>query len=70
VLRKPADPDPKTFILYFLNENGEPQELLQFDTLEIALDQAHAICGFPHCDVSVLEDGSYSVTELGKAMCQ
>ena len=67
--------DPETFILYFLDENGEPQEALQFGTLQIAVDQAHWICGYPQdgwttCDVPVLEDGSYSVTELRKAVCQ
>ncbi len=67
--------DPETFILYFLDENGEPQEALQFKTLDIALDQAHAICGYPQngwttCEIPVLEDGSYSMTELRKTVCQ
>jgi hypothetical protein len=37
--------DRETFILYFLDQNGDPQETLQFETLQIALDQANAICG-------------------------
>jgi hypothetical protein len=34
----------ESFILYFLDGGGRIREVLQFETLDIALDQAHAIC--------------------------
>jgi hypothetical protein len=63
----------ETFLLYFLDGSGEPQEVLQYETLEIAVDQAHAICGYPQrewarCDIPVLDDGSYDVEELQSAV--
>jgi hypothetical protein len=66
--------DPETYILYFMDGRGVPQEMLQYDTLEIAVDQAHAICGFSQegwsgCDIAVRDDGSYDVARLKDAMC-
>ncbi len=48
--------------LAFYRDSGELLEYLQFDTLEIALDQAEAIAGvqpseWRECDVSVAGDG-------------
>lgn len=64
--------DPETFLLYFLSEVGVVLEVLQYETLEIALDQAHAICGYPQnewvmCDIPVLDNGDYDVADLMKA---
>lgn len=64
---------PETFLLYFLDESGVPQEVLQYETLEIAVDQAHAICSYPQqewarCDMPVLDGGSYDVEELKSAV--
>ena len=39
--------DPETFALYFLTAKGVLQEVLRYGTLEIAMDQAHAITGIP-----------------------
>ncbi len=52
-------------MVYFLCDNGEILELLQFETLEIALDQAKWIAGIRHsdwigCNVRVPEDGRIS----------
>ena len=52
--------DRATFILYFQDKNGEPREALQFETLQIALDQANAICGYPQdgwttCDIPSIQ---------------
>jgi len=63
---------PETFLLYFLDEVGVVQEMLQYETLEIAADQAHAICGLPQqewasCDIPVVEDGAYDVEALARA---
>jgi hypothetical protein len=57
---KPADPE--TFILYFLDGRGLPQEALQYETEGIAIDQAHAITAVGYdqwksCSVAV-GDGS------------
>lgn len=38
---------PETFLLYFLGQEGEIHECLQYETLEIAIDQAHAVAGLP-----------------------
>ena len=51
-----------TFLLYFLRENGEILEVLQWETLEIALDQADSIAGMRHsswsrCRLQVPESG-------------
>jgi hypothetical protein len=48
--------------LAFYRDSGEVLEYLQFDTLEIALDQAKAIAGIQpsewrECNVSVSNDG-------------
>ena len=48
----------------FLDEHGSPMERLRFETLEIAIDQAHAICGYPRagwltCDVPPLPDDAF-----------
>ena len=57
----PEHPDgPERFLLYFLSESGVPCECLQFETLEIALDQARSIAGLPHsawrpCEVQLTE---------------
>jgi hypothetical protein len=64
---------PETFILYFLDEGGVAREVLQYETLEIAVDQAHAICGYPQhewatCEIPVLEGGTYDVKELASAV--
>jgi hypothetical protein len=50
------------YVLYLLTDAGEHSEVLQFDTLPIAIDQAHAILGIARdewspCDV-VLESDS------------
>lgn len=62
----------ETFLLYFLDKVGVVQEVLQYETLEIAADQAHAICGYPQqrwatCDIPVLENGAYEVGALRMA---
>ena len=59
----------KTFILYFLDDGGRIRELLQFETLEIALDQVHDICGLAQtacktCSISMSDDEHFDVTEL------
>jgi hypothetical protein len=64
---------PETFVLYFLDATGTPQELLQYETLQIAVDQAYAIAGYPQqewttCDIPVLDDGGYDVAQLKKAV--
>ena len=61
--------DAETFLLYFLDKVGVVQEALQYETLGIAVDQAHAICGYPQhewvtCDIPVLENGAYEVGAL------
>ena len=40
----------ESFVLYFLDADGNDLEFLQFDTLEIALDQANAIAGVANGD--------------------
>ena len=35
------------FVLYFLDGSGSVLEDLQYETLEIAIDQAHALAGVP-----------------------
>ena len=40
----------EAFCMHFLTEIGEMLGHYQFDTLEIALDQAHAIAGIPLTD--------------------
>lgn len=52
----------ETFILYLFCSAGEDLELLQFDTLEIALDQANAIAGLQFsdwetCSIDIPKDG-------------
>ncbi|MFT5094953.1 MAG: hypothetical protein ACI8P0_000090 [Planctomycetaceae bacterium] len=40
----------ETYVLSFLDTDGDELEFLQFETLEIALDQARAIAGVEHFD--------------------
>lgn len=49
ISRVAAEPSvgPETFILYFIDGRGIPHGYLQYETLEIALDQAADISGFP-----------------------
>jgi hypothetical protein len=61
-----------SFILYFVDRGGRARELLQFESLEIALDQAHAICGFAQsgwtiCSVLVSGDKPFDVIQLEHA---
>lgn len=49
---------PETFVLYFVGSRGEIHELLQFETLRIALDQAHAIAGFPQSEWTTCDSAS------------
>jgi hypothetical protein len=65
--------EPEGFILYFLDESGVPSELLQYDTLQIAIDQARSIVGFlgegwKRCNIPVAEDGSYNIDKLNDAL--
>jgi len=51
----------ESYLLNFYSEQGELLEALQFETLDIALDQAQAIVGivrteWHHCRVPVPED--------------
>ena len=39
--------DDEAFVLYFLGAEGTILEILQYETLDIALDQAHAIARIP-----------------------
>ena len=63
----------ETFLLYFLDKGALVQEVLQYETLKIAADQAHEICGYPQqqwatCDIPVLENGTYEVEALAMAV--
>ena len=40
-----SDEGPETYVVYFLDSSAKITECLQFDTLEIALDQACDIMG-------------------------
>ena len=49
------------FNIAFLTDNGQHLAFMQFETLEIAIDQAHAIAGIRHgewtaCHVEVTDD--------------
>lgn len=60
---------PETCVLYFLNAQGRPEEFLQFDSLEIAMDQAHAIAGVDQgewrtCSVVVTSEGPWNTMTL------
>lgn len=55
----------ESYIVNFYSDDGELLEALQFDTLEIALDQAKAIAGIESsewrkCNVVVPDDGRVS----------
>ena len=72
VSRAPDD-DQVSFLLYFLDEHGRWQEALPYETLQIALDQAHAVCGYGQdgwttCDIPACDDGSYSTVQLRHAL--
>jgi hypothetical protein len=59
----------ETFILYWLNGRGRPQEILEYDTLEIALDQAQTIAGINQdewhsCAVVVMCAGHWDKMDL------
>ena len=41
---------PRAYILYLLGHAGEVLETLQYETMRIALDQAHAITGIADGD--------------------
>lgn len=43
----------ESYVLYFLDADGNELEFLQFDTLEIALDQARAIGGVANEDWTI-----------------
>ena len=52
----------ESYLVNFYGGDGQPLECLQFDTLDIALDQSHAIAGIErnewgHCNVLVPDDG-------------
>ncbi len=53
----------ESYLVNFYAGDGELLECLQFDTLDIALDQSHAIAGIArnewrNCNVDVSDDGS------------
>src|SRR5262245_28356897 len=56
------DDEPSDFCLYLLDREGAPSECLQFETLDIALDQAHDIVG-----VARVEWLTCSVVHSGRA---
>ena len=62
----------ESFNLVFFSADGSPIDWAQFDTLEIALDQAHAIVGvqsseWEPCNVRIAnEDGSISWEEVSR----
>jgi hypothetical protein len=54
--------EPDCWLLYFLRDSGDVLEMLQWETLDIALDQASSIAGILHsswkrCRVEVPESG-------------
>ena len=63
VLKLPKRSDEiESYILNFYREDGELLEALQFDALDIALDQAKAIAGIDPsewraCNIAVPDDG-------------
>ena len=63
------DGNNESFNLVFFRFDGTPITWEQFETLEIAVDQAHAIVGIEHsewenCDAEILsEDGTIAWTD-------
>jgi hypothetical protein len=58
-----------SYILYFLDAQGAPCECLQYESLRIAMDQAHAICAFPRsgwtvCMLRCRQNGTYDPDQL------
>ena len=67
-------PIPGIFILYCLDDSGEPQEALQFKTLAIAFDEAYANAGFEGqwsiCEILASEEGSFAVSDIRRALSE
>ncbi len=68
-----SGPDSQpSLLLYFIDEHGMSRECLQYETLRIAVDQAHAICAFPKtawvgCSVPCRPGGAYDPLQLAQA---
>ena len=65
-----TDGNNESFNLVFFHFNGTPITWEQFETLEIAVDQAHSIVGIDHsewesCNVEILnEDGTIAWADI------